>query len=148
MLRDVPYEKFIELLPIVRKKEGDRAVLRAFHFYQENNRVKDAAAALQSQNLSGFFDAVNESGISSWTQLQNIWVHEKVQPIALALALAKELLNKQGACRVHGGGFAGTTLNFVPQDCVEAFTSAMEAVFGQGCCHRVDVRRQGPVQLF
>ena len=148
LLRDVPYEQFIMLLPKVREKAGDRAVLRALHFYQENNRVRAGAAALQSQNLEGFFEAVNDSGISSWTLLQNIWVHTQVQPIALALALAKELLDKRGACRVLGGGFAGTTLNFVPHDCVEAFTSAMEAVFGQGCCHRLDVRRQGPVQLF
>ena len=147
-LSEVPFETFIDNLRRVREEAGDRALLRALHFYQENRRVAQAADALREGNLPAFFKAVNESGLSSETQLQNIHVNEKEQPMALALALARETLRGQGACRVHGGGFAGTTLNFVPLDMLEGFTHAMEALFGPGCCHSLDVRLEGPARIF
>jgi len=147
-LSEVPFETFIDNLRWVREEAGDRAVLRALHFYQENRRVAQAADALREGNLPAFFRAVNESGLSSETQLQNIHVNEREQPMALALALARETLQGQGACRVHGGGFAGTTLNFVPQGMLEGFTQVMEALFGTGCCHSLDVRLEGPARIF
>lgn len=147
-LSEVPFETFTDNLRRVREEAGDRALLRALHFYQENRRVAQAADALREGNLPAFFKAVNESGLSSETQLQNIHVNEKEQPMALALALARETLRGQGACRVHGGGFAGTTLNFVPLDMLEGFTHAMEALFGPGCCHSLDVRLEGPARIF
>ncbi|NLM86423.1 MAG: galactokinase [Clostridiales bacterium] len=147
LLRDVPYDQFLKAIPGIRQAAGDRAVLRAFHFYQENQRVKEAAKALEENDLKRFFDAINDSGLSSETQLQNIHINVNHQPMSLALALAKDVLKGWGACRVHGGGFAGTTLNFVPHERLQAFTGAMEAVFGEGCCHQLDVRNLGPVRL-
>jgi galactokinase len=144
LLRDIPFERFLTVLPTVQKEAGDRAVLRALHFYQENALVKDAAQALKNNRIAAFFDAINASGLSSWTQLQNISVHEDEQPIALGLAVAKQVLGARGACRVHGGGFAGTTLNFVPNDLLDMFTKTMESLFGEGCCHLLDVREKGP----
>lgn len=147
LLRDLSFEDFLAALPKVQKEAGDRAALRALHFYQENQRVEAAVEALKAQDFGRFFAVINASGLSSWTQLQNITVHEDEQPIALALAVARQVLGGQGACRVHGGGFAGTTLNFVPQDRLAAFVDAMEALFGTGCCHPLDVRAEGAVQV-
>lgn len=143
LLRDVPFDEFLAALPKVQQEAGDRAVLRALHFYQENQRVTQAVEALKTHNMDAFFKAINASGLSSWTQLQNITVHEDEQPIALALAVARQVLAGSGACRVHGGGFAGTTLNFVPFHKLDQFTQAMEALFGEGCCHELDVRPEG-----
>lgn len=143
LLRDVDFDVFLSVLPKVQQEAGDRAVLRALHFYQENQRVLAAVEALKNHDFEAFFAAVNASGLSSWTQLQNITVHEDQQPIALALAVARQVLAGSGACRVHGGGFAGTTLNFVPFHKLDQFTRAMEALFGEGCCHELDVRPEG-----
>jgi len=148
VLRDVPYAVFLENLPEVRAKTGDRACQRAMHFYQENRRVDLAASALKAGDLEGFLAAVNASGLSSWTLLQNISIGAREQPLALALARAQELLQGKGACRVHGGGFAGTTLNFVPRGTLPGFVRGMEAIFGAGCCHELDVRSEGPAVLF
>ena len=148
VLRDVPYERFLEGLPKVRAMAGDRACQRAMHFYQENLRVDAAAAALQNSDFEGFLDQVRLSGLSSWTLLQNISVRAREQPLSLALARAQTLLAGGGACRVHGGGFAGTTLNFVPRDGLPGFIRGMEALFGARCCHELSVRQEGPVLLF
>lgn len=147
LLRDIPFRKFLNVLPRIRLEAGDRAVLRALHFYRENQRVLDAAEGLKADDISRFLKAVNGSGISSWTLLQNISHEEQHQPMALALALAGTILDDSGACRVHGGGFAGTTLNFVPLDMLSAFSEGMEQVFGPGCCQALDVRNEGPVML-
>ncbi len=147
VLREISFDQFLKALPAVRRTAGDRAVLRAIHYYQENQRVVHAASALQDGRLDDFFKAVNDSGLSSWTQLQNISVSDHDQPIALALAAARQVLSGRGACRIHGGGFAGTTLNFVPQDILPRFIETMEILFGAGCCHVLDVRAQGPLRL-
>ncbi|NLX83904.1 MAG: galactokinase [Clostridiales bacterium] len=144
LLRDIPFDGFLAALPMVQEQTGDRAVLRALHFYQENDRVREAAKALKNKDINTFFDLINASGLSSWTQLQNISAHADEQPIALGLAVAKQVLQRRGACRVHGGGFAGTTLNFEPNDLRASFINAMEALFGAGCCHLLDVREKGP----
>lgn len=146
-LRDVPPERFLASLGAVRQAVGDRAVLRALHFYQENSRVAQAASALRQNDADAFFDAVKRSGLSSWTLLQNVHTGDREQPLALALAVAGQVLDGRGACRVHGGGFAGTTLNFVPLELLDRFTGVMEGLFGPACCHTLDVREQGPVRL-
>ncbi|MDI9519544.1 MAG: galactokinase family protein [Bacillota bacterium] len=147
VLRDVPYYSFLKALPAIREQAGDRAVLRSLHFYQENERVLKAANALNNDDLEMFFSVINASGLSSETQLQNIHVKDQEQPMTLALALARTVLKDEGACRVHGGGFAGTTLNFVPEAKLGDFTKAMENAFGPDCCHELDVRQEGPVWI-
>ena len=102
---------------------------------------------LREGNLDAFLKGMIESGESSWMLLQNVHMPGADQPMSLALALARSLLAGRGAWRVHGGGFAGTTLNFVPQDLLPAFVSTMENSFGAGCCHILDVRPEGPAVM-
>ncbi len=147
-LRAVRREAFHRDLARVREACGDRAVLRAMHYYQENERVTLAVEALKEGDLDSFFAQINASGRSSWQLLQNISPEGGEQPLAVALALAEELLCGRGACRVHGGGFAGTTLNFVPLDLLDHFVKKQEAVFGEGSCHVLDVRAEGAARVF
>ena len=143
-LRQVPEAEFYAKIAQVRQVAGDRAVLRAIHIYEENQRVDKQFAALQQDDLPTFLRLVIESGRSSFCYLQNIFASSAHQELALALMLSEQLLSGKGAWRVHGGGFAGTTLNFVPTDLLPEFLSRMEAVFGQGSCNILNVRPMGP----
>ncbi len=144
-LREVPEKDFRAALPALREQCGDRAVLRAMHFYADDRRAQAEAAALEKGDFDEFLRLVNQSGLSSETLLQNIWSPAKPekQAVAVALALGRELLGGQGAVRVHGGGFAGTVQAFVPEDRTEAFKAGIEAVFGQGACHVLRIRPTG-----
>lgn len=132
----------------VRRACGERAVLRAIHFFDETRRVQLAAAALKKDDMEEFLRLIQASGDSSWQLLQNVYVPGPSQPLALALALAREQLSGRGACRVHGGGFAGTTLNFVPLALCQRFQSDMDAVFGQGAATILSVRPCGAGVIF
>ena len=131
-------------MPRVRDNLGDRAALRALHFFQENDRVKKMVHDVKLSDLGAMFDNIIASGESSWMLLQNVYVPGATQPLALALALAAQQLRGKGAWRVHGGGFAGTTLNFVPTKELNSFVKEMESVFGQHCCNVLDIRPEGP----
>ena len=147
VLRPVLPERFYQSIPQIREKlgpEGDRAILRAAHFFEENRRVVGEVSALESNDIPAFLKLIIESGRSSFCYLQNIFPDARRQELSLALMLGEHLLNRDGAWRVHGGGFAGTTLNFVPQDRLEAFLSSMEAVFGAHSCDVLDIRPVGP----
>ena len=135
-LRQVPQAQFLAALPDLKNKLPHRAILRAMHIYDENTRVKQQVAALSSGDLPEFFRLVQASGDSSWMYLQNIYPAGAIQrqPMALALALCKSLLAGQGACRVHGGGFAGTIQAYVPRKQLDAFRRGFEAVFGENSC--------------
>ena len=146
-LRDVQEADFRAALPCLRKKVSDRSILRALHFYQENHRVEKETEALANQNLTAFFDAIIESGRSSFMYLQNVYAHPNEQGLSIALALAEELLRGTGAWRVHGGGFAGTTLNFVPDTLVDRFVQTMDSVFGSQSCYILKIRPEGAVKL-
>ena len=99
-------------------------------------------------DLGTMFESVISSGRSSWMLLQNVYPAGKHQPLALALAMAEAMLKGKGAWRVHGGGFAGTTLNFVPNDMTDTFVRRMENVFGEHCCFVLDVRPEGAALAF
>ncbi len=144
-LREVDENKFRSVLPQLRASCGDRAVLRAMHFFAENKRAALEAEALEQGNFPVFLRLVNESGASSALLLENIWAPAapQQQAMTLALAIGKELLGGQGAIRVHGGGFAGTVQAFVPNDILSDFTEGMENIFGAGCCHAMHIRSQG-----
>ena len=148
-LRDVPEERFYSDLAGVRKAAGDRAVLRAMHVYDDNRRVRLQIAALQENRFDDFLREVRASGISSWLYLQNVTPTgaTRHQALAFALAQADRLLNGRGACRVHGGGFAGTLQAFVPLDLLPAFRAEIEAVLGKNCCHVLSIRKEGSVLL-
>ena len=119
VLREIREEEFIEALPKLRTQVPDRAILRAIHFYQENKRVEQQKKALQENDFDAFLRLTTQSGCSSWMYLQNINPAGAVehQEVAVALALCDTLLKGRGACRVHGGGFAGTVQAFVPWIC-------------------------------
>ena len=135
-LREVDEEEFFENIGTVREKCGDRAVLRAIHVFEENKRVKKQAEALKNGDTEAFLALVNESGISSWTMLQNVDTYKdsRHQEVAFALSLARKLLGGRGACRVHGGGFAGPIQAFVPSDMADDFKKGIDRVLGEGAC--------------
>lgn len=145
VLREVPEEDFWRAFSEVRKAAGDRAVLRAMHFYADDRRVDREAKALAAGEFDAFLTLVKESGRSSWTHLQNIAPAGAVkeQAMAVALAAAERALDGTGAFRVHGGGFAGTIQAFVPRDRLDAFRMQMEEILGAGCCHILSIRPVG-----
>ena len=145
VLRQVPEAEFWASLPRLRQQCGDRAVLRAMHFFNEDRRVIQEADALARGDFEGFLALVKASGVSSACWLQNIWSVSapEQQPVSLVLALGEQLLMGRGAIRVHGGGFAGTIQAFVPREMLEEFRAGMEAVLGQGACHVLQIRPRG-----
>ena len=149
VLRDVPFETFLAKLPECRKQCGDRAVLRAFHIYADNDRVAKQVAALREGDFDTFLRLVNESGHSSWEYLQNVIPagYKEHQEMGVTIAAAKHYLNGKGAVRVHGGGFAGTAQAFVPVDMLADFKAHMEAILGEGRCHVLSIRPEGGAVL-
>ena len=150
VLREVPRDDFFRALPALRKECGDRAVLRAIHFYADNDRVPRQVAALKSGDFDTFLELVRQSGRSSYMYLQNVIPAGRTdrQEVGVALALCQHYLNGRGAFRVHGGGFAGTVQAFVPTDLLEAFRSGIDAALGRGACLVLSIRSQGGVEMF
>ena len=149
VLRDVPFETFLAKLPECRRQCGDRAVLRAFHVYADNDRVAKQVAALHDGDFDTFLRLVNESGRSSWEYLQNVIPagYKEHQEVGVTIAAAKHLLGDKGAVRVHGGGFAGTVQAFVPVEMLDEFKAGMEAILGEGRCHVLSIRPEGGAVL-
>ena len=150
VLTQIDEAEFYQNLKEVRKECGDRAVLRAMHFYEENARVVKQVEALKNGDFDTFLKLICESGHSSYMYLQNVipsgfTAH---QDVAFALALCSHALNGRGAYRVHGGGFAGTVQAFVPYDLLEQFVAALDGVLGQGACHVLSIRPHGGVEAF
>lgn len=145
VLRECDERTFYERIPELRKKLGDRAVLRAIHFFNDNERVAKEVAALRGGDFEAFLRLVIESGRSSFDYLQNVYSIKtpEAQGLPLALALSERLLAGRGAWRVHGGGFAGTIQAFVPNDLVGAYRAEMDRVFGEGACYCMKVRPEG-----
>lgn len=150
-LRDVQPEHFMQAIPQLREalhdQNADRAILRASHFFAENRRVTEEVSALQQDDLPAFLKLIVESGRSSFCYLQNIFPNARRQELALALMLSESFLSRDGAWRVHGGGFAGTTLNFVPLKHLNDFVHEMESVFGEHSCDVLNIRPVGPYCL-
>lgn len=140
---------FYGAIPALRESCGDRAVLRAMHFYQENARVPQQVAALEQGDFQRFLQLVGESGRSSYMYLQNVVScgSKEHQNVALALAMCEHFLQGKGACRVHGGGFAGTVQAFVPFEMLEDFCAGMDGVLGAGACHVLTIRPCGGVEI-
>lgn len=149
VLREVDEDTFWERIADVRQFTGDRAVLRAIHFFRENQRAIDEAERLQAGDIEGFLKLANESGRSSYMHLQNVIVSgsTKDQAMAFAYAVAGKALNGRGAFRIQGGGFAGTLMAFVPNDDTERFLRVVETALGSGCCLPVQIRSKGCAQI-
>lgn len=141
-LRGVRQEQLIQHAQELRDAYGERALMRALHYCQENARVKQQTYALKNHDMGSFLTSVIESGESSWMLLQNVVANGR-QPLALALALSSVMLRGCGAWRVHGGGFAGSILTFVPLERLDEFMMRMEQTFGHDCCFPIDVRATG-----
>ncbi len=147
-LRDVNENLFYERLGNLREKVCDRAVLRAIHFFEEDKRVLRAVNAIKANDLNAFFKQINESGESSWKLLQNTHATGSVkQAMTLALAVSQKLLNGKGACRIHGGGFGGTVLAFVPKSEQSNYITEMEKVFGENACVELSIRPLGTTMV-
>ena len=146
-LRGISAERLLREMGRVRKQVSDRALLRAIHFIREDERVPEEVKALEEDRMEDFLELVIASGRSSFMYLQNVYADPADQSLSLALALAEEMLRGDGAWRIHGGGFAGTTLNFVPDCRVKDFVAAMETVFGEGCCKVLNIRPEGAACL-
>lgn len=147
VLREVPEETFYAHVPEIRAALGERAVLRAIHFYREEKHVERERRALLRGNFSVFLAGVRASGRSSILCLQNIWNDEKVQPMALALAVCEDAAGRDGAVRVHGGGFGGTVMAWVPRKNAETFKKRVEALLGPNTCRTVRLRAAGTVEI-
>ena len=149
VLTQIDEKDFYQAIPELRKVCGDRAVLRAIHFYQENARVPQQVAALREGDFDKFLNLVKQSGHSSYMYLQNVIPagYKQHQDVAVALALCEHYLAGRGAYRVHGGGFAGTVQAFVPYDMLESFVAGVDGVLGAGACHVLSIRAQGGVEM-
>lgn len=147
VLREVLPEQVEEGIGELKGKVSDRAIMRALHFFDENERVKDQVEALRKGDIDEFFRLIIASGESSWKLLQNVYVAGQTdEPLALALEMSRRMLSGKGAWRIHGGGFAGTILTFVPNDMLKTFTRKMEDVFGAHSCTVLDIRHAGAIQ--
>ncbi|MBR1750211.1 MAG: galactokinase [Ruminococcus sp.] len=148
-LRQLDKSVILKNYEALRRRCGDRAVLRALHFFDDNDRVLRQAQALESGDFDTFLKLVNESGYSSYCYLQNIYSNKdpKNQGMSLGLYTAKSVLGDKGACRVHGGGFAGTIQAFVPNDLLDEFIKAQENLFGEGACHVLSIRPVGGTEV-
>lgn len=147
VLREVDETQFLHTIPALRCQCGDRAVLRAMHFFAENHRAEEEREALKAGDFEGFRQLVRRSGQSSAMYLQNVYsgVNPDKQDMSVALAVAEMLLDTHGAVRVHGGGFAGTIQAFVPNDKLPSFQIEIEAVLGKNACHILNIRPAGGI---
>lgn len=148
-LREVDEREFYGSLASLRKAVGDRAVLRAMHFFDDDRLAHQEAEALKRGDFQEFLKMVDQSGKSSQTRLQNVYspAHPEEQGISLALTISEFYLQGRGACRVHGGGFAGTIQAYVPFDLLDSYREGMERVFGKGSCYVLTIRGCGGVKV-
>ena len=152
VLRETDYDTLLAAIPTLRETVGDRAIMRALHFFAENMRVSRQAKALEEGDIVTFLALVNESGASSFRYLQNVYTVKNVseQGLSLALCLAERFLKgvaRPSASRVHGGGFAGTIQAFVPNENTADFAALMDSVFGKGACHILKIRQKGAITV-
>ncbi len=149
VLREVTLDDVIANAKAISAELGERAVLRAIHYFGENRRVGELITCLEEGNIDSFLDIIKESGRSSYMYNQNVFTCKapKNQPLSLALCLSEEILGKGNAWRVHGGGFAGTIQAFVKDDILDKYTDSMKALFGDDCCYVLSIRPYGGVKL-
>lgn len=148
-LSEITKQEFMENLPNLYGNVSDRSILRAFHFFGENERVAKAASMLSEDNFEAFLEIIKESGTSSYQFLQNVYSnkYEQTQPVPITLAMSEYFLGNNGVCRVHGGGFAGTIQAFVKTDFVPEYKKQIEKILGEGTCHVLKIRKYGGIKV-
>ena len=149
VLREVDEEEFYKAIPEIRKKTGDRAVVRAIHFFNDSRRAGQLCDAVRQDDFQRFLQLIVEGGHSSFEFNQNAYSlsNPKEQGIPLALAISQKILNGHGAWRLQGGGFAGTIQAFVPLELLDTYKNAIDSVFGEGSCYVLSVRNYGAVEV-
>ena len=149
VLAEVKEEDVLEHIQEIRKYAGDRSVLRALHFFEENKRVDTMVKALKENQFDVFLENITASGNSSWKWLQNCYTNSSVQEqgITVTLALTELFIarKKRGACRVHGGGFAGVIMAMLPNDLVDEYVAYIEKALGEGTAYRMSIRPYGSI---
>jgi len=148
-LIEIDEQEFYREIPQIRKITGDRGVLRAIHFFNDNRRVQQEVEALRNNQFSRFKELIKESGNSSYKYLQNVYSNADYQnqDIPLAITISEKELGNNGVCRIHGGGFAGTIQAFVQNDTVDNYKKTMDYYFGEGSCHILKVRKYGGIRV-
>ena len=147
-LSRVKFDDFYQSLPDLNQKFDTRVLLRGYHFFKENNRVLDLMESLNKHDLESFLSYILASGNSSYHYLQNVLnKHDTKQGLALALMMAENHLTDKGAWRVHGGGFAGTILMFVPKSLTTELKASFERVFGEGSFIQIRLREDGVIRV-
>jgi galactokinase len=148
-LRDITKDEVLSRASYVRRIFGDRAFLRAMHYFDENVRVEKAVEALNNNDFEAFLAIIKASGDSSYKLIQNIYPsgNPAAQGIAIGLYMSEQILDGRGVSRVHGGGFAGTIQCYLPSEMTEEYIMKMEAIFGLGCCHLINFRNYGGVRV-
>lgn len=149
ILHQIDKNEFYIHIPEIRKVAGDRAVLRAMHWFEETDRVIDQVNALEEGDFEEFKKLIKASGDSSFKYLQNVYSVKNLsrQEMAVGLAFSDVILKGRGVSRVHGGGFAGTIQAFVPNDIVDIYKKNMEDIFGQDACHVLKIRKYGGMKV-
>ena len=149
--REITQHQLLSSVGMLRNQVGDRAILRALHFLADNERVVEQVQALEMGDFQTFLHFVNESGNSSNQWLQNSYpsTAPNEQGVTLALALTKDYLKKtgKGACRIHGGGFAGTIQVFLPNNFLDEYIDRMQAVFGDRAVSVLKIRSHGTLHI-
>ena len=149
-LRDVDEKEFFANIAKIREACGDRAVMRAIHFFGDNKRVAKQVEALKEDRFADFLEMVKDSGNSSFKNLQNVYTNRQVQnqSMSIGLAISETILGKEnGVCRVHGGGFAGTIQAFVKNEFTKTYKEAMENIYGKDACHILKIRKYGGMEV-
>lgn len=149
VLRDISINDVLDNITDLRKKLGDRCVLRTLHFIYENKRVQKEVSALKAGNIGAFLDDVKAPGNSSFKYLQNVYSNQDIknQNVSLALFVSEMFLGQNGVCRVHGGGFAGTIQAFVKNGYVENYKYEMDKIFGKDSCKDLRIRKYGGIKV-
>ena len=143
VLRNVSLNEFIKALPEARKEiNNDRALLRAYHYLTENQRVNDMLEALENKDFDSYLKGVQESGNSSFRFLQNVYAASapQEQGLSIGIAISEAILKDKGVVRVHGGGFAGTIQAYVPDDILDEYITQMDNLFGKGASTLLSIR--------
>lgn len=148
-LREITEEAVLANVAGIKEKLGERPLLRAIHFFEDNKRVMTEAEALRNGDFDTFKAMTIASGYSSYMYNQNVFSSSAPlsQPVSLALAVSEVILKGKGAWRVHGGGFAGTIQAFVPECLLEEYKNSMEAIFGEGACYVLSIRAFGGTEI-
>jgi len=148
-VREITLDDIMNNLADLRKKCNDRAILRAIHMLEEDDRVFAQVKNLTNKDFASFKKLIKESGESSYKYLQNVYTNHDCtnQPMSLGIKISENVLGEHGVVRVHGGGFAGTIQAFVEDDFVEKYRKAMDALFGEGSCLVLKVNQFGACEV-